>query len=161
MTVWARILAPSHRKIVLAHPNFSWETSYLKLKKYPGVIGLPNASRFGFPCCDFGRYQLTNQLTNWHVDFFQSVTLSENRPRPGLLFSCRPTIFSAKRNYWKLFRFIPKCQLEIIYQTSYRMGNLFRFSPNRYKLQTNNGECIFDKDTHVDQQASCWPHKWL
>ena len=64
MTVWARIWAPSHRKIVVPHPNFSWETSYLKLKKYPGVIGLPNASRFGFPRCDFRCHLLTNLPTD-------------------------------------------------------------------------------------------------
>ena len=56
-------------------------------EKNLGAIGLLNLSRFGFPRCDFRCHQLTNLLTylltDWHVDFFEAVMLSENRPRPG------------------------------------------------------------------------------
>ena len=37
------------------------------------------------------------------------------------------TSLTIKKKLRNLFRMIPSCQLEVIYQTTYRMGNLFRF----------------------------------
>ena len=37
------------------------------------------------------------------------------------------TSLTIKNKLRTLFRMIPSCQLEVIYQTTYRMGNMFRF----------------------------------
>ena len=37
------------------------------------------------------------------------------------------TSCTIKKKLKQLFRMIPSCQLEVIYQTTYRMGNMFRF----------------------------------
>ena len=37
------------------------------------------------------------------------------------------TSLAIKKKLRELFRMVPSCQLEVIYQTTYRMGNMFRF----------------------------------
>ena len=123
-----RSLIPSEYKVglitTLLYRSFELVSDYSKLdEEIKSLKGILNKNHYPTGLVDKVIYRfLNNKFTQKTV-----VTTVPKRKIRIVLPFLGQTSLTIKKRLRDLFRMIPSCRLEVVYQTTYRMGNMFRF----------------------------------